>query len=396
MKRTLRHFIVLAVIFLSIQDICAQSAITTRPGDKKKETTLKPKPDSLKRFSDSLVKVLANYKKQPATYTITQVKGLGSRFHGDSVFSMDEYLVLTMKEDLDSLLKINEKDPLMLRFNNIAFTNLKIWKVNKCSRELIFKVIRDTSLTSAWNIFYSYQYRGLFGEPKLINLALGTEKRCLSNNFQVTLNITEEWMRNWGIFFILIILFAFFYFVTRNDLLRDSQDFDDSVMVVKELKGSPDERLNQVLKKDLPYSLARTQLAFWTLLAAVSFIFIWANTDELATISTTTAILIGISGGASIIGKIVDKERSARSAVKMNAAAFNGKFKSEGFLKDILSDSKGLSVSKLQLVVFTMILGIYFLWYVIYNLSMPNFSDTLLLLVGISNTTYAGVKFTDN
>ncbi|MGZ6520014.1 MAG: hypothetical protein ACXVED_20725, partial [Bacteroidia bacterium] len=118
----------------------------------------------------------------------------------------------------------------------------------------------------------------------------------------------------------------------------------------------------------------------------------------------------GISGGTMYISKLIDStpeqgppaDPVAPLAVPPQAAVtaatnfYNNKNnQTQGFMYDILSDGRGISLHRLQLFVFTIFLGFYFLWFLIYNLEMPQFNETLLALMGISNSTYAGVKTTE-
>jgi hypothetical protein len=65
---------------------------------------------------------------------------------------------------------------------------------------------------------------------------------------------------------------------------------------------------------------------------------------------------------------------------------------SQGFIIDILSDADGISFHRLQIAVWTVVLGIIFVHSVYTILGMPTFSDTLLGLMGISGGTYIGFK----
>jgi hypothetical protein len=62
------------------------------------------------------------------------------------------------------------------------------------------------------------------------------------------------------------------------------------------------------------------------------------------------------------------------------------------FLDDILTDEHGLSVHRFQIFVWTIVLGIIFLISVLQDLVMPEFSATLLGLMGISSATYLAPK----
>jgi hypothetical protein len=66
---------------------------------------------------------------------------------------------------------------------------------------------------------------------------------------------------------------------------------------------------------------------------------------------------------------------------------------SAGFLRDILSDGSGYSFHRFQIFAWTIVLGIIFVSSVYNNLTMPEFSTTLLGLMGLSAGTYIGFKF---
>jgi hypothetical protein len=66
---------------------------------------------------------------------------------------------------------------------------------------------------------------------------------------------------------------------------------------------------------------------------------------------------------------------------------------SAGFMRDILSDSSGYSFHRFQIFAWTIVLGIIFVSSVYNNLTMPEFSTTLLGLMGLSAGTYIGFKF---
>jgi hypothetical protein len=69
---------------------------------------------------------------------------------------------------------------------------------------------------------------------------------------------------------------------------------------------------------------------------------------------------------------------------------------SQGFLRDILSDGSGYSFHRFQIFAWTIILGIIFVSSVYNSLAMPEFSPTLLGLMGLSAGTYIGFKFPEN
>jgi hypothetical protein len=68
--------------------------------------------------------------------------------------------------------------------------------------------------------------------------------------------------------------------------------------------------------------------------------------------------------------------------------------KAPQWLLDILSDSDGkIVLHRFQIVVWTFVLGVMFVTSVVTQLTMPEFSSTLLATMGISSGTYLGFKF---
>jgi hypothetical protein len=162
--------------------------------------------------------------------------------------------------------------------------------------------------------------------------------------------------------------------------------------------------------KPAPYSLSKFQMAFWTFLVVIAYIFLWLITDELDTITDSVLALIGIGAGTALGSAILDSSAakgrmSAETVVAVVAQqAQNGapppipvvtadaSGVSRGFLRDVLSDGDGIVLHRLQMFVWTLVLGMIFVALVYRDLAMPVFSATLLGLVGISAGTYLGFK----
>jgi hypothetical protein len=202
-----------------------------------------------------------------------------------------------------------------------------------------------------------------------------------------------------------------------------------------------------------PYNLGRTQMAFWFFLIYASYIVIWLITGALDTITASLLGLMGISAGTALGEAMIDtgKEetrtnqlqqlnaerqgleqtmsdtqaqlqplttKSALSVEEMtNRDSLNQQLQagrtrlaqvnqqtptlaqsataqvSQGFLRDILSDASGYSFSRFQIFAWTIVLGVMFVSSVYNSLAMPEFSTTLLGLMGLSSGTYIGFKF---
>lgn len=204
--------------------------------------------------------------------------------------------------------------------------------------------------------------------------------------------------------------------------------------------------------KRRPYNLGRAQMAFWFFLVYASYVAIWLITDALDTITASLLALMGISAGTALGEAMIDSGKDtskmnqlqdlnaeklaveqgisqsqldldaisaapATTADQANRDVLNRQLVdsrtrlgqidqqvrtlqsqqsatvSSGFLRDILSDSSGYSFHRFQIFAWTIVLGIIFMSSVYNNLTMPEFSPTLLGLMGLSAGTYIGFKF---
>jgi hypothetical protein len=138
-------------------------------------------------------------------------------------------------------------------------------------------------------------------------------------------------------------------------------------------------------RKHKPYSLARFQMAFWFFLIVASFLFIWLITGANDTITGSTLALIGIGAGTALGSAAIDAAGDGNAPAQPQV--------SRGFFTDILTDHRsGISFHRFQMFIWTLVLGVLFIYSVWGRLSMPEFSATLLAMLGISSGTYLGFK----
>lgn len=139
-----------------------------------------------------------------------------------------------------------------------------------------------------------------------------------------------------------------------------------------------------------PYSLSRAQLAWWTLLILAASFGVYAWKGEFWSLNTTCLALLGIGGGTSVAGRIVDtRQRQALVPRHQDAAP------SCGFFNDILSDGSGISVHRFQLVAFNITYGLSFLVGTFEDpasAAFPSFDSTTLLVLGVSASVYLSIK----
>ncbi len=219
-----------------------------------------------------------------------------------------------------------------------------------------------------------------------------------------------EWgIAAWAwIFVLILVLWYFRHLVKSTDILRNGPSINEQPQA---------------------FSLGRSQMAWWLFIVLVSYVTIWMITGNRDTVSNSTLILIGISGATALGAVAIDATASTRikTAIdrlnteettlraQLTAAgitpaltdALNARLAaiqqekvnlvkappSVGWLTDVLTDDNGaVALHRLQVILWTFVLGVIFLASVFHVLSMPEFNTTLLALMGISAGTYLGFK----
>ena len=142
-----------------------------------------------------------------------------------------------------------------------------------------------------------------------------------------------------------------------------------------------------------PFSLGRTQLAFWTVIVFSSFVYLLFKYGfRIPAINEVNLILLGIAVATTASGKIIDDSQKQNGDLSQDNP-------SEGFLRDILSDKNGVSIHRLQNVLWTLAVGVIYIHFVAKQSSLPDetvLTNNLLILMGISTGTYVGVKTMEN
>lgn len=208
------------------------------------------------------------------------------------------------------------------------------------------------------------------------------ESNILFNNEPASLYFKE--IKRWGSFgWVLIIAFFLFFALL---IFRYKSVIKDSVR-----------NLTDDLTINTYYSFSKSQFAFWTFIIMASFIYIWAFTGDLQSINNTALILLGITSLTITASNLIHTgEESRNDKAKLLTIRTKSSKEKTNFLEDILSDANGISIHRLQAVIFNLIFGIAFLKSVWLNYAMPEFSEAQLILLGLSNGTYAFLKNLEN
>jgi hypothetical protein len=182
----------------------------------------------------------------------------------------------------------------------------------------------------------------------------------------------------WIVFTALLLLVLFLN--AKYGMLRD-----DSTLVIKK-----------------PYSFARTQLTWWSVIVLSSFIAVFFARGEILTFNVSALILLGISATTTISARLTDlsdKTNISSDQISQNQPGDN-------FLIDILSDKNGVSINRLQTVIFNFVIGAWFIHKMLINIVtcpqldlnsiLPIIEPSNLILLGLSSGTYAAMKTTEN
>jgi hypothetical protein len=229
------------------------------------------------------------------------------------------------------------------------------------SGTLTFILGRNDKNRDLWRPFL---YDPLFDPVVSMHLSVGVRgERPLQRvpRANMTVHLEKIWVdwTTWLWLAGLLVLIIVLYLSARNtDMLREGPAVDG----VKQ-----------------PFNLGRTQMAWWFFLIVGSYCYIWLVLGDRDTIPASLLGLMGISAGTALAVVLI-APATARA--------------SRGFWRDLLTSSNGaVALDRLQIVVWTLVLGAIFLTSVVWELTMPEFSVTMLALMGISSGTYIGFQY---
>lgn len=326
-----------------------------------------------------------------------------------------------------------DPNALVLFLNQVEMKKLYPFAVDREKGELHYRLRRDTDSRDAWQNFLARPQ----AETIQVNASVGPEgKAPLKDAKPLTLRIYSDRLLKVGVALFLATIAGFLIAAKKTTIIRDS---------------GPPNPIGGPLNR--PYSLARAQVAWWFFIILGSFLFIGLVTWDLNTITTSSLVLLGIGTGTALGAAMVDvnkrqssdsdleslKPREAKleaSIAELKASIANAgnvalgadpsltatlaarrtelatlkseleqvrtqvndaasglqKPVSEGLITDFLSDVNGVTFHRFQILVWTIVLGLVFIYSVWTSLTMPQFSDTVLALMGISAGTYVGFK----
>ncbi|MFI5015967.1 MAG: hypothetical protein ACHQAY_26835 [Hyphomicrobiales bacterium] len=352
---------------------------------------------------------------------------------GGAAVALNGWLAVVLKGDTPTTI-----DPAktVLFLDGREITGLKDTRYLANLKALVFHLVRSSDNASAWEpLLASPTF-----QPRTATLGLWLEKPAAGTSplppliagengapaaFKLVLIPGYWWL---GAIVVLLVAAVVGCAALKTNLLKDSL-------------------LPQLAPKEQPFSLGRSQMAFWFVLIFAVYIFLYFLMWDYNTITNQSLILMGLSGATAIFAVAIDASKDTpigaaneklraidlntysdvvkldaeiaqrQAALKDTPAADNATilrlqteitdrlnkkrtcheitrpYVSEGWYRDLTTDINGPALHRLQILVWTVTLGGVFLIQTFHTVSMPQFSDTLLALMGVTSAGYLGFKY---
>ena len=289
--------------------------------------------------------------------SLSRLRGKNMVRFGDLISIKVKNLDVLLKQQkfCEAKIKSDTLCPIILFINGIAADDIKAYSINRDSSTIIFSLDRNSA--SIKKIHFEYLWSSV-----LVNFSVGLKDSEPASIDPKMPKIYFKYVTNLSFYIIILMILGtiaiFATLVKKTDLIR-------------------------ITDKKSRFSLGLAQLLFWVFLIAIAFIYIWITTTEMYPITGSVLVLLTISLSTSGGARLVDKARDPNRIFEPSGGHF---------FKDIISDDAGYSVHRVQMVIWTVILGIIFIHEVVVEQQMPQFDSNLLLLMGISSTGYVGLK----
>jgi len=138
------------------------------------------------------------------------------------------------------------------------------------------------------------------------------------------------------------------------------------------------------------YSFSRVQLMWWTIIISCSYIILFAKTGEYNLFNNSALILLGIGVATSATASLIDTSQ------KQTGKSLHQDANSKGLMNDMLSDENGITMHRLQAVIFNILFGLIFITVMWMHNTFADFDSSQLALMGISSGAYLALKTNEN
>lgn len=163
-------------------------------------------------------------------------------------------------------------------------------------------------------------------------------------------------------------------------------------------------------RREMPFSLGRSQMLFWTVIVLTAWLLVGLAAGDWAGFNESSWILMGVGAGTvlgsvstgmpPVLEKLIAAYRTAQeaqppdiAAIEAAAAALRKEVCSRSWWSDVSSDYGEIQgLHRMQSLLFTVLIGGYFLIQAYLHGAMPDLSTNVLALLGISGGAYVGFK----
>lgn len=245
-----------------------------------------------------------------------------------------------------------------------------------------FQLVRNATTEPIWQLFYKVP--GRYEHPSTFNVGFDTGqlgKAYPGSPDRLHLELVQVPWLLVGLGLLGLLGLAFYWLLRNSNFIRS----DLSRRIPLDKAG-----LASVFSqgyRQVPYSLAKTQVAYWTLLIVAAYLMISMVTAALPTIPTGLLGLLGISIANGLFSSIISRPAPNAPATTAKGEVLNAT-SSRGWFQDVLTDDTGISVVRLQFVVFNVIAGLYLVRQVLVAWALPDFDSSLLALISISSAGF--------
>jgi len=308
----------------------------------------------------------------PTAAAVVAVRG-GSAAASEGIsFGMPICVAIDKFADFDTA-RTNKTEPLVLFLNGQRMSKLA-GRIADQGGFILYDVQRNSDDAEAWT--------KLIGAPPwsgrvTLSVGVGTEtgaELARGPNATISFIVFDPSAMICGLLALLFAVLALLTLASNTALLRDGD-------------------------ANSQFSLARCQMAWWLYLVTASFIYVSLVTgDSNGIVTAGSLVLMGISGTTALASVMVEKIPPAAGAAAPPAPPAVGGVAvptspaSKGFWVDIASDAATPTLHRIQIIVWTLILGVVFVWKVYAGFRMPDFDPNLLIMMGISGGFYIGFK----
>ncbi len=299
-------------------------------------------------------------------------------------FRLNDEVVLDVQNLAVALRKRPVKD-LRLYVDDIALPMppVAVDTLRNCTVATVrFQLVRNATTEPIWQLFYKVP--GRYEHPSTFNVGFDTGqlgKAYPGGPDRLHLELVQVPWLLVGLGLLGLLGGAFYWLLRNSNFIRS----DLSRRIPLDPAG-----LASVFSqgyRQVPYSLAKTQVAYWTLLIVAAYLMISMVTAALPTIPTGLLGLLGISIANGLFSSIISRPAADAPAVAAKGEVPNATL-SRGWFQDVLTDSTGVSVVRLQFVVFNAIAGLYLVRQVLATWALPDFDSSLLALISISSAGF--------